>query len=524
MRCTMVKNPLRRFYKLLENKINQQIELGFIDEAIEECNNALSDLKNINIKDSELRDKAFAFFNLSLSRAYIQKASLIEAKEEFDKMLSQATICLDRSEKIYCKLQDNYNKAIIKVQKATIVFLLSRDYETIVREYLEACDMLRDIKNEVSQVLYTKILRDVVRFCIEGEIYNKDFLTVDELEKILAHVIERAKILKFDFKSHLLIEKIRLKLQLKSQFLDYEDKKRCRCILQKLKAILKKELDCQQNDGNNPLIHSYLVDTYLSLARIESGLGENYLAKNKKNLAKGHFKQAIIYNQFAHDIIVNNQMKIRGALIIAFEIDALYNSLYNCTNDINYFKEAFISLFKMFEIFKTENHPEALWALLLQKIAIYYAYFGDDKNAINFLIKAECNIYHLPNNQQRYDAFIMLYKNYSKVFQLLGEKIIAVEYLHKARDLLEGVNDVVAVRNIDNEIINIINRSFISEETNQILYWLYKGYASSCIKQGRPNEAIEYLTKMKNILLELGYGINEAEVLEIDSEIHKIEA
>ena len=90
--------------------------------------------------------------------------------------------------------------------------------------------------------------------------------------------------------------------------------------------------------------------------------------------------------------------------------------------------------------------------------------------------------------------------------------------------MLEGVNDVVAVRNIDNEIINIINGSFISEETNQILYWLYKGYASSCIKQGRPNEAIEYLTKMKNILLELGYGINDAEVLEIDSEIHKIEA
>ena len=134
MRCTMVNNPLRRFYRLLEKKINQQIELGFIDEAIEECNNALSDLKNINIKDSELRDKAFAFFNLSLSRAYIQKASLIEAKEEFDKMLSQSTIYLDRSEKIYCKLQDNYNKAIIIVQKATIAFLLSRDYETIVRK------------------------------------------------------------------------------------------------------------------------------------------------------------------------------------------------------------------------------------------------------------------------------------------------------------------------------------------------------------------------------------------------------
>ena len=46
-------NPLRLFYKLMENKINQQIELGYTEEAIEECNNALGDLKNINIKDNE---------------------------------------------------------------------------------------------------------------------------------------------------------------------------------------------------------------------------------------------------------------------------------------------------------------------------------------------------------------------------------------------------------------------------------------------------------------------------------------
>ncbi len=232
----------------------------------------------------------------------------------------------------------------------------------------------------------------------------------------------------------------------------------CQMIIKKLDKLIHNYETHVKQDLGENLFELYVNDIQNNLGVAYYRLGCKYATLNN-NKAADFLNKSIHY--FQESINSYNIINAQGS-------ELLFKVIVNLTN----------TRLMLYKCDKNKKHLEENIKLIRRSLSKF------SRIVPNSLIMAE--------------AYISLGKSYGKLNDFKDE----IKFYDKAEAY--------------------VCEKGISDDTSQLLYWLYKGYANSYASQRKFEEAREYYNKTKNILLEAGYTNDSDVVMEIIDELNKI--